>query len=86
MPTSYDNASEEDKMLLRMKDEEGKGWNEIRKAWIAMTGETVGKSTLSGRYGRIKANFVVFKKEDVSPLKHGTLPWAPHSIRALLQG
>lgn len=66
MPTSWENASEEDRMMLRMKDDEGKGWNEIREAWNAMTGETVGKSTLSGRYGRIKANFVVFRKEDVS--------------------
>lgn len=76
MPTSYDNASEEDKMMLRMKDDEGKGWNEIREAWNAMTGETVGKSTLSGRYGRIKANFVVFRKEDVSSIES----WIPSCL------
>ena len=66
MPTSYETASPEDRMLLRMKDDEGKGWAEIREAWEAMTGDKVGGSTLSGRYARIKANFVVFKKEDVS--------------------
>ena len=49
-----------------MKDGEGKGWAEIREAWEAMTGDKVGGSTLSGRYARIKANFVIFKKEDVS--------------------
>lgn len=80
MPTSYENASEEDKMLLRMKDDEGKGWNEIREAWTAMTGEPVGKSTLSGRYGRIKANFVVFRKEDVSHIEPSISPCLNHSI------
>ena len=52
-------------MLLRMKDE-GKPWAEIREAWENLTGEKVGGSTLSGRYARIKANFVVFSKNDVS--------------------
>jgi hypothetical protein len=65
MPTSYESASPEDRMLLRMKDVEGKGWAKIREAWEAMTGEKIGGSTLSGRYARIKANFIVFKKEDV---------------------
>ncbi|EEH11707.1 conserved hypothetical protein [Histoplasma capsulatum G186AR] len=64
MPTSYENASPEDRMLLRMKDEENKSWGEIRQAWEEMTGEKVGGSTLCGRYGRIKANFVVFTPED----------------------
>ncbi|OJD18313.1 hypothetical protein AJ78_01626 [Emergomyces pasteurianus Ep9510] len=64
MPTSYENASPEDRMLLRMKDDENKPWAEIRQAWEVMTGEKVGGSTLSGRYGRIKANFVVFTPED----------------------
>lgn len=65
MPTSYETASPEDRMLLRMKDVEGKGWAEIREAWETMTGDKVGGSTLSGRYARIKANLIVFSKEDV---------------------
>jgi hypothetical protein len=65
MPTSLETASPEDRMILRMKDEEGKSWAEIREAWNAMTGDKVGGSTLSGRYARIKANLVVFKKDDV---------------------
>ncbi|KAK2798934.1 hypothetical protein FQN50_008665 [Emmonsiellopsis sp. PD_5] len=68
MPTSYENASPEDRMLLRMKDEEGKPWGEIRAAWEEMTGEKVGGSTLSGRYARIKANFVVFNPDDEARL------------------
>lgn len=55
-------------MLLRMKDEENKPWSEIKSAWEKATGETVGGSTLSNRYQRIKANFTVFSPEDVSPL------------------
>lgn len=66
MPTSYENASPEDKMLLRMKDDENKSWAEIRQAWEEMTGEKVGGSTLCGRYGRIKANLMDFTPEDVS--------------------
>ena len=66
LPTSYENASPEDKMLLRMKDEENKSWADIRKAWEDLTGDKVGNSTLSGRYARIKANFVTFHDEDVS--------------------
>ncbi|PGH33683.1 hypothetical protein GX50_03510 [[Emmonsia] crescens] len=64
MPTSYENASPEDKMLLRMKDDENKSWAEIRQAWEEMTGEKVGGSTLCGRYGRIKANLMDFTPED----------------------
>lgn len=66
LPTSYENASPEDKMLLRMKDEENKSWADIRKAWMDMTGDEVANSTLSGRYARIKANFMTFPEEDVS--------------------
>lgn len=54
-------------MMLHMKDVEGKSWAEIKSAWQAMTGNKVGGSTLSGRYGRIKANLVQFKEGDVSP-------------------
>ncbi|OAX77441.1 hypothetical protein ACJ72_08260 [Emergomyces africanus] len=68
MPTSYENATPEDKMLLRMKDDENKSWAEIRQAWEEMTGEKVGGSTLCGRYGRMKANFVVFTPEDEARL------------------
>ncbi|KAL1955244.1 hypothetical protein VTO42DRAFT_8903 [Malbranchea cinnamomea] len=68
LPTSYETASEEDKMLLRMKDEEGRSWAEIRQAWGKLTGDKVGNSTLSGRYARIKANFVVISDDDETRL------------------
>ncbi|OJD24832.1 hypothetical protein ACJ73_03804 [Blastomyces percursus] len=72
MPTSYENASPKDKMLLRMKDEENKSWAETREAWEEMTGEKVGGSTLCIRYARIKANFVVFTPEDACALTPST--------------
>ncbi|EZF28518.1 hypothetical protein H109_04304 [Trichophyton interdigitale MR816] len=68
LPSNFEEASEEDKMLLRMKDEENKPWNEIRSAWEKATGETVGGSTLSNRYQRIKANFTIFSSEDEAKL------------------
>ncbi|DAA75565.1 TPA_exp: Uncharacterized protein A8136_1639 [Trichophyton benhamiae CBS 112371] len=68
LPSNFDEASEEDKMLLRMKDEENKPWSEIKTAWEKATGETVGGSTLSNRYQRIKANFTVFSPEDEAKL------------------
>ncbi|KAK2865229.1 hypothetical protein FQN49_003778 [Arthroderma sp. PD_2] len=68
LPNSIEEATDEDKMLLRMKDEENKPWSEIRAAWEEATGEAVGGSTLSGRYQRIKANFTVFTAEDEATL------------------
>lgn len=67
LPGSLEEASEEDKMMLRMRDEENKPWSEIRAAWEEITGEAVGGSTLSNRYQRIKANFTVFSAQDVCP-------------------
>ncbi|KAM5447245.1 hypothetical protein MaudCBS49596_006007 [Microsporum audouinii] len=68
LPGSLEEASEEDKMMLRMRDEENKPWSEIRAAWEEITGEAVGGSTLSNRYQRIKANFTVFSTQDEAKL------------------
>ncbi|EEP81402.1 predicted protein [Uncinocarpus reesii 1704] len=68
IPTSYDAACEEDKMLLRLKDQENKTWAEIASAWKEMTGEAAKGTTLSTRYMRIKANFIVLSKEDEAAL------------------
>jgi hypothetical protein len=66
IPTSYEAASAEDKMLLHMKDVEKRSWSKIKEAWEAATGTKVAVGTLSVRYLRIKANFTVFREEDVS--------------------
>lgn len=66
VPASYEEAGPEDRLILRMKETEGKSWNEIQKAIEEMTGGRLGGSTLRVRYTKLKANFVVFEKEDVS--------------------
>lgn len=65
IPATYDEATAEDKMIIRMKEVEGKPWADIRKALEDITGTKIGGSTLQIRYTRMKANFVVFNKDDV---------------------
>lgn len=66
LPPSYEDASEIDKLIVHLKEKENKSWPEIRKALEEATGATLGSSTVPVRYGRMKANFVVFEKNDVS--------------------
>jgi hypothetical protein len=65
IPTSLENAGLADKMILRMRDDEGRNWGDITKAWMTMTGIKVGNSTLRMRYTTMKANFVEISGEDV---------------------
>ncbi|KAI5301908.1 hypothetical protein KEM56_001234 [Ascosphaera pollenicola] len=65
IPTTIDEASPEDKMLLRMRDE-GRSWAEIREAWANATGTKVSTGKyLNMRYARIRANLTVVDEEDV---------------------
>lgn len=66
LSTSADNISEVDKMILTMKDDEGKSWVEIKAKWEEMTGMKPGNSTLGNRYAKLKSNFTVFADGDVS--------------------
>ncbi|ODM14571.1 hypothetical protein SI65_10057 [Aspergillus cristatus] len=68
IPTSYDEASEEDKLIIKMREKDGQGWSDIRKVIEEITGVKFGGSSLSNRYGRMKANFTVFEKEDADYL------------------
>ncbi|WEW57033.1 hypothetical protein PRK78_002492 [Emydomyces testavorans] len=68
IPTSYETACEEDKLLLRLKDQENKSWAEIATAWTEMTGEATRTTTLSTRYLRMKANLAVLSKDHESLL------------------
>ncbi|KAF9895044.1 hypothetical protein FE257_004672 [Aspergillus nanangensis] len=68
IPTSLENATVTDRMILRMRDDEGRGWGDITKAWIDTTGINVGGSTLRMRYTTMKANFVSITNEDESRL------------------
>lgn len=71
IPATYDEASAADKLIIRLKEHEGKAWSEIKKTLEEFTGVALGGSTAHVRYGRMKANFVVFEKEDVSFLVSG---------------
>lgn len=68
IPASLVEASAEDKMIVQLKETEGKTWAEIRKALEDFTGLMIGSSTPHVRYARMKANFVVFGVEDVGIL------------------
>lgn len=55
IPTSWEEASPEDRMMITMR-EAGASWPSIQRAWEPMTGTEVGPSTLSSRYSRIIAH------------------------------
>ena len=65
IPATYEEASSEDKMLIRMREVDGKSWPEIRKKLEDITQAKIGASSLQIRYTRMKANFVVFEQDDV---------------------
>ncbi|KAF2136118.1 uncharacterized protein K452DRAFT_214369, partial [Aplosporella prunicola CBS 121167] len=65
--TSFDDLSEEDYLLIEMKDS-GKGWEEIRAAWRDLTGQETAKSTLPNRYSRLKANLSNLSDQDLQNL------------------
>lgn len=71
IPATYDEASAAEKLIMRLKEHEGKAWTEIKNTLEEFTGVDLGGSTAQVRYGRMKANFVVFEKEDVSFLVSG---------------
>ncbi|PYI09884.1 hypothetical protein BO78DRAFT_404759 [Aspergillus sclerotiicarbonarius CBS 121057] len=64
IPTSFEAATISDKLILRLRDEEQRGWDEINKQWMALMGITVGKTTLRMRYTTMKSNFVEMDGED----------------------
>ncbi|KAI9826010.1 MAG: hypothetical protein M1819_007465 [Sarea resinae] len=68
IPTSIEEASPEDLMVIDMKGE-GKTWAEIGQKWAEKTGEKAGASTLSNRYGRLMAGLHKVKPEDRIILK-----------------
>ncbi|KAG8526534.1 uncharacterized protein KY384_008734 [Bacidia gigantensis] len=60
IPTSWDNATQADRLLVEMK-EKGEKWEKIREMWKTETGEDSGNSTLPNRYNRIKCNMMRLK-------------------------
>lgn len=66
IPTNYDESSEVDRRLLRMKDSENRPWAEIGKALEKkMIGASLKLNTVQVRYARMKANLAAFEKTDV---------------------
>ena len=65
IPATYEEASAEDKMMIHMREVDGKSWPEIRKKLEDITEAKIGASSLQIRYTRMKANFVVFYQDDV---------------------
>lgn len=66
IPTSYDEAGEADRVMLRMRGTENKPWAEIKDVLEGITGAKLVVGSIEVRYARIKANLVVFENEDVS--------------------
>ncbi|KAI5307259.1 hypothetical protein KEM56_001553 [Ascosphaera pollenicola] len=64
-PRSFSEASPEDRMLLKLKDQ-GFAWREIAGSWEAMTGCKTNTATLSRRYRRLKAELTIFESRYVS--------------------
>jgi hypothetical protein len=77
IPASLISAGLADKMVLRMRDEEGRSWSEITNVWTRMTGIKVEGSTLRKRYTAMKANFVSISAEDVSDMSGLSLILCP---------
>jgi len=81
LPTSMKECSEADRMLLHMKDVEGKPWAEIRATWKTMTGQETAASTLPNRYNRLKVNLMALEEGDVSATIIPSIPldyfWFP---------
>lgn len=83
IPATYEEASSEDKMMIRMREIDGKSWVEIRKTLEDIMQARIGASSLQIRYTRMKANFVVFDQDDVCILFFPFLCFLPTQGRWL---
>ncbi|KAL5000976.1 hypothetical protein BDV10DRAFT_182854 [Aspergillus recurvatus] len=68
IPTSLATASEIDRMILRLRDEEKQPWAQINKLFTEETGIKIGSTTLRLRWSTMKANFVGITTEDEARL------------------
>ncbi|KAL4749140.1 hypothetical protein BDW72DRAFT_214338 [Aspergillus terricola var. indicus] len=68
IPTSLATASEMDRMILHLRDEEKQPWTQINSLFTAKTGIKVGSTTLRLRWSTMKANFVGITTEDEARL------------------
>ena len=65
IPTSWESASETDKLIIRLREEKRNSWGEIAAAWTAVTREKTKGSSIAWRYARLKENFMTLSEGDV---------------------
>lgn len=65
IPSSKSKLSEEDKLIIDMKDN-GRGWKEIEAEWAKITGKAPGIDYCRKRYPKLKAATVEWADGDVS--------------------
>lgn len=66
MPRTLAETSDEDRLLLRLKDEEGRPWLAIEAEMRNTTGRTdITAQALRARHRRLKAGLAVMSDEDV---------------------
>lgn len=74
IPRSWEEAGPADRMIVTMK-KDGKSTKEIKAAYEAMTGKTVGKSTIPNRLMRLNANFARLDDGDHVKLLDAVEQW-----------
>lgn len=65
IPTSYEEAGLEDRLIIEMRERDGKQWLGITAAIEEITGTKSGNTIMKNRYAHMKANCAVFKMEHV---------------------
>ena len=67
--TSKANLSSEDKLLIKLKDEDGKTWSEITKFFSELNSKTYDGSTFRKRYQKLKDNLTTITDDDLAILQ-----------------
>ncbi|KAI4250951.1 MAG: hypothetical protein LQ352_005161 [Teloschistes flavicans] len=67
LPTDWTHASGADKMLVKMKEEDGKSWNDIRDTWFTMTGQETAGITDMPNSKRLQVIMMQLQEGELSP-------------------
>ncbi|KAL4784065.1 hypothetical protein BJX76DRAFT_357395 [Aspergillus varians] len=68
IPTSLSEAGMQDKLILKLRDDDNLPWSKVTKQFESITETSVGASTLRMRYTTMKANFTGISEEDEARL------------------
>jgi hypothetical protein len=66
--TSKATLSSEDRLLIKLKDEDGKTWSDITEFFSELNGKTYDGSTFRKRYQRLKENLTDVAEDDLKLL------------------